>query len=452
MFKFIKSIFGSGENSDSPISQHVQTPEVPESVLDRFLLNAKELYYFAPNTKDVALKLEGKKASVSREHPHGSIAVIAIFWLRDVYKSNGSLFASITNRYKPLNDTVSDEDKRRFLWAYFRTGNSISQPQLDVFYFRGKGIIGFVDAISKNWEMLLTPSEHRIQKLTERIGSIKDLKTVDGLNDEDLTLIVEDFMNRMNKGTVSSPSAHTDKVKQDDMEEELLVPTTQIIRPQKPRQQKHKGAKSDGLDAYLLLFSASWCGPSKKFVKEIKEAGINSYTYIDVDEDWAEELASKYEVRNIPTTFLVTIDGTVIKKWVGYDDEDPGQTKFVDFINTCGYNILPFPTNREDARIGQILPEKKSSYVVGKNGEPMIVFFRQKSQLFVNRAIGDEKVGYFLNIRKPLMIDVENQDRVDIPPIPTGCDGIILKNYGLHKSTAFIVKDKSVQSMEVPLG
>ena len=41
-------------------------------------------------------------------------------------------------------------------------------------------------------------------------------------------------------------------------------------------------------------------------------------------------------------TFLVKTNGEIINKWVGYDDEDPGQTKFVNYIRTCGYNIIPY--------------------------------------------------------------------------------------------------------------
>jgi thioredoxin-related protein len=77
-------------------------------------------------------------------------------------------------------------------------------------------------------------------------------------------------------------------------------------------------------------------------VKEINEAGINSYTYIDVEQEGTEDLQEKYSVRSIPMTFLVKTNGDIINKWVGYDDEDPGQTKFVNYIRTCGYNIIPY--------------------------------------------------------------------------------------------------------------
>ena len=116
-------------------------------------------------------------------------------------------------------------------------------------------------------------------------------------------------------------------------------------RLQKSSIRKHKkanglGAETAKEDAFLLLFSTSWCGPSKLFIKEIREAGIDYYTLIDCDKN--EDLPSKYSVRNIPTTILINKKGEVIKRWVGYEDEDPGQTAFVNYIKNCGYNILPY--------------------------------------------------------------------------------------------------------------
>ncbi len=91
---------------------------------------------------------------------------------------------------------------------------------------------------------------------------------------------------------------------------------------------------------YLAVFSASWCGPSKRFIKEINEAGVNNYAYIDVDKE--EELSVKFGIRSVPTTLLIDSSDTVIKRWVGYDDEDPGQSKFVHFINNYMGKIMPY--------------------------------------------------------------------------------------------------------------
>ncbi len=452
MFKFLKNIFGNVETTRSSFLHSDSTPTVPESVLDRFLLNAKELYYYNPNTDEIAFKLEGKKVSLVKDNPYGSVAVVGVFWLRTIYTSNPPLFESILKRFKSFGDTTNDDAKRKFLWAYFRTGNTTNQPQLSMFYERGKALVAFLDTISSNWKLMLNPNKHDISVLLDRIGDLASLKSVDGLTDEELTLIVIEFMSSINNNstkTQSKPISNDVVTNEKFGDVEILEP--KIYRAKVSRQQKINMQKTNTDEAYLLLFSASWCGPSKRFVKEIKEAGVNCYSYIDVDEDWTQDLAVKYQIRNVPTTILVSKDGAIINKWIGYDDEDPGQKKFVEYINTCKYRIIPFSRDTENVNVGKIMPEKRSSYAVDDNGEPMLVYLRTKSQVFVSRPVGNESVAYYLNIRKPLLIDVAEQSRIEIPSIPTGCDGIILENYGANNSKAFIVRDFDSQSMLIPL-
>lgn len=93
-------------------------------------------------------------------------------------------------------------------------------------------------------------------------------------------------------------------------------------------------------DAYLAVFSASWCGPSKRFLKEIQEGGITNYTLIDTDKE--ELLTEKFSIRSVPTTLLLDKDENIINKWVGYEDDDPGQTLFVNHIKSSPYNIHPY--------------------------------------------------------------------------------------------------------------
>lgn len=58
-------------------------------------------------------------------------------------------------------------------------------------------------------------------------------------------------------------------------------------------------SKSAPINAYLLLFSAEWCGPSKRFKKEIIDGGVTNFSYIDVDTN--DELPAKYNIRSVPT-------------------------------------------------------------------------------------------------------------------------------------------------------
>ncbi|MBR4560325.1 MAG: GNAT family N-acetyltransferase [Bacteroidales bacterium] len=116
-----------------------------------------------------------------------------------------------------------------------------------------------------------------------------------------------------------------------------------------------------GEKAYLAVFSASWCGPSKRFLNEIQQGGINNFTLIDVEKE--QSLASKYSIISVPTTLLLDEQGGIIKKWIGYDDEDPNQSKFVTYIKTAAYNILPYAdfgksTNRSTQQSTQSNPKE----------------------------------------------------------------------------------------------
>ena len=96
----------------------------------------------------------------------------------------------------------------------------------------------------------------------------------------------------------------------------------------------------------------------------------------------------------------------------------------------------------------QVLPDIGHSYVRTENGEPMPTFYRPNSGLFCNAPLSDDDAPYFLNIRRPVVIDVENVAPIVIPnDLPSECDGIIFLNYGAKKLTAFYVKDIESQSM-----
>jgi hypothetical protein len=94
----------------------------------------------------------------------------------------------------------------------------------------------------------------------------------------------------------------------------------------------------------------------------------------------------------------------------------------------------------------QVLPDIGHSYVMA-NGEPLVVYYRPNSGLFCTTALSPNDTPYFLNIRRPIVMDVENVAPVEIPELPAECDGVILKNFGKYKITAFYVKDKARQSM-----
>ena len=100
-----------------------------------------------------------------------------------------------------------------------------------------------------------------------------------------------------------------------------------------------------------------------------------------------------------------------------------------------------------------VLPDIGYSYVVGENGEPMITYYRKNSGLFCSTPLEENEVGYFLNIRRPVVFDVEDVAPIYIPDdLPDECDGIIFKNFGVHKILAFFVFDKNQQAWKDGVG
>ena len=65
----------------------------------------------------------------------------------------------------------------------------------------------------------------------------------------------------------------------------------------------------------LLYFTATWCGPCKKFrpLMENLSTQIN-VQFVDIDSN--PTMARKYGVRNIPTTILVK-DGIEVERFTG---------------------------------------------------------------------------------------------------------------------------------------
>ena len=95
-----------------------------------------------------------------------------------------------------------------------------------------------------------------------------------------------------------------------------------------------------------------------------------------------------------------------------------------------------------------VLPDRHCSYTIDQNGEPLATYFRPNSGLFCSTLVEENEPIFFLNIRHPVVVDVDNVASVVIPDdLPSECDGIIFKNFGIFKITAFYVKDQSKQSM-----
>ncbi len=82
----------------------------------------------------------------------------------------------------------------------------------------------------------------------------------------------------------------------------------------------------------LVDFYATWCGPCKALapiLEQLKEQYNNQIQILKIDVDENPELASKYDIRSIPT--LMTFrNGEILQTMKGF----PGKAKVEDLIKS----------------------------------------------------------------------------------------------------------------------
>lgn len=64
----------------------------------------------------------------------------------------------------------------------------------------------------------------------------------------------------------------------------------------------------------LIYFGAEWCGPCKMIKPQLQASGL-PIRYVDVDA--SPEMASQYNIKNVPTIILVDNNATVIERKTG---------------------------------------------------------------------------------------------------------------------------------------
>ena len=64
----------------------------------------------------------------------------------------------------------------------------------------------------------------------------------------------------------------------------------------------------------LIYFGADWCGPCKAIKPQLQSSGL-PIRYVDVDA--SPEMASQYNIKNVPTIILVDNNATVIERKTG---------------------------------------------------------------------------------------------------------------------------------------
>lgn len=341
-FDFLKKIFGQGNNNSAETKSAPSQTMVSDSVLDRFLIHAKEIFYIDHDTNTLIFALKDGKMTVNNSQlEKASPAMVLLLWLQDIARDNHGLYLSIIERFTSDEPEPSEEAMRDYLWPRFRTGNNAPLAQLRQFYKRGKSIMNFLVHMSSSTgvNILEEISDDEAHDLAIRYGESRNIPSLSGISNSTLAKII---LKDLKEGKINQRNT---------------VANEKVIQSNESRKKK----------AYLLLFSADWCGPSRKFKQEIIQGGITNFSYIDVDKE--SDLAEKYRIRSVPTTILVDTTGNIIKQWDGYDDEDPGQSQFIKYIRTCGYNISLYPGIKPYEHIPQ---KAKSEGAVSKSAPKQV--------------------------------------------------------------------------------
>lgn len=95
--------------------------------------------------------------------------------------------------------------------------------------------------------------------------------------------------------------------------------------------------------AFISLFTAKWCRYSLDLTRSLQKKGIK-YAEIDVDDQ--NEISSRYHIPYLPTICITDANDEIIKKWVGYDDDDHQVIELEDFLKKTKYKVIPHPEGR----------------------------------------------------------------------------------------------------------
>lgn len=94
------------------------------------------------------------------------------------------------------------------------------------------------------------------------------------------------------------------------------------------------------------------------------------------------------------------------------------------------------------AKNGDILPRQELSYVCDDKGGRRAVYFNDKSGVFASIRITAEDPAFYLDIRRPLVVDCTGLANVDIPDMPDEADGIIFVHCGNTEGMAYVVRSE----------
>lgn len=72
----------------------------------------------------------------------------------------------------------------------------------------------------------------------------------------------------------------------------------------------------------LIKFEATWCATCKAQDRELKKLQDVVIQHVDMDEDYAEPLAGKYNVRSLPTMIIADDEGNELHRFTGLTKAD----------------------------------------------------------------------------------------------------------------------------------
>lgn len=155
-FGFLKKLFGSSNgNSTAKI--------LSDKDIDKGLLYSDDFTSF--NTKGVAIfrMKEGKHHLVESNLAQSMTALYVYMWLRKTSVSNNNIY-SVLMRSLASDLNVSNNEKIKFLNTCFNLNLEASNPNVDKFYLKGRGIINLICTMLPFVEMFIAEDASDIVK------------------------------------------------------------------------------------------------------------------------------------------------------------------------------------------------------------------------------------------------------------------------------------------------
>lgn len=159
-FGFLKKLFGSSSDTSN------SSPILSDKEIDKGLLYTESFTSF--NTKGVAIfKMENGKANLVQSNAAQSMTALYVYmWLRKTSVSNNHIY-SVLMESLASDQNVSKSEKIQFLDNCFKLNLEASNPNIDKFYTKGRGIINLICTMLPFVDMFLAKDASDIVKYAD---------------------------------------------------------------------------------------------------------------------------------------------------------------------------------------------------------------------------------------------------------------------------------------------